>query len=134
MPLARSPWFPCLRVSPLPAGAECPPPWGIMWAGQNPRPAQRRGIPRRLRRRRPPRIMTPVPRLAAPLASYNVLFTRGLAAGPLCAFPLLRRFTGNVPAAGLGALVFGFSPAVLASGFGHVNLALTAPMTISLLL
>ena len=82
----------------------------------------------------PALIMAPVTLLAGPLAAYNVLFILGLAAGPLCAFPLLRRFVDNVPAAGLGALVFGFSPAVLASGFGHINLALTAPMTISLLL
>ena len=58
----------------------------------------------------PALIMTPVTLLAGPLAAYNVLFVLALATGPLCAFPLLRRFTGSVPAAGLGALVFGFSP------------------------
>lgn len=82
----------------------------------------------------PALIMTPVTLLAGPLASYNVLLILGLAAGPLCAFPLLRRFTGNVTAAGLGALVFGFSPAVLASGFGHLNLVLTALLPVILLL
>lgn len=82
----------------------------------------------------PALIMTPVTLLAGPLAAYNVLFILGLTAGPLCAFPLLRRFTGNVPAAGLGALVFGFSPAVLASGFGHLNLVLTGLLPITLLL
>ena len=82
----------------------------------------------------PALIMTPVTLLAGPLASYNVLFVLGLATGPLCAFPLLRRFTGSVPAAGLGALVFGFSPAVLASGIGHINLVLTGLMPITLLL
>jgi hypothetical protein len=82
----------------------------------------------------PALIMTPVTLLAGPLASYNVLFILGLAAGPLCAFPLLRRFAGNVPAAGLGALAFGFSPAVLASGFGHLNLVLTGLLPIILLL
>ncbi len=82
----------------------------------------------------PALVMAPVTLLAGPLAAYNVLFILGLAAGPLCAFGLLRRFTASVPAAGLGALVFGFSPAVLASGFGHVNLALTGLMPLSLLL
>ena len=82
----------------------------------------------------PALIMTPVTLLAGPLAAYNVLFILGLAAGPLCAFPLLRRFTGSVPAAGLGALVFGFSPAVVASGIGHINLVLTGLMPVTLLL
>ena len=82
----------------------------------------------------PALIMTPVTLLAGPLAAYNVLFVLALATGPLCAFPLLRRFTGSVPAAGLGALVFGFSPAVLASGFGHINLVLTGLMPVTLLL
>ncbi len=81
----------------------------------------------------PALVMAPVTLLAGPLAAYNVLFILGLATGPLCAFPLLRRFTGSVPAAGLGALVFGFSPAVLAAGFGHVNLVLTGLMPLSLL-
>jgi hypothetical protein len=82
----------------------------------------------------PALIMTPVTLLAGPLASYNVLFVLALATGPLCAFPLLRRFTSSVPAAALGALVFGFSPAVLASGFGHINLVLTGLMPVTLLL
>ena len=82
----------------------------------------------------PALVMTPVTLLAGPLAAYNVLFVLALATGPLCAFPLLRRFTGSVPAAGLGALVFGFSPAVLASGIGHINLVLTGLMPITLLL
>ena len=82
----------------------------------------------------PALVMTPVTLLAGPLASYNVLFVLALATGPLCAFALLRRFTDSVPAAGLGALVFGFSPAVLASGIGHINLVLTGLMPITLLL
>jgi len=82
----------------------------------------------------PALIMTPVTLLAGPLASYNVLFVLALATGPLCAFGLLRRFTDSVPAAGLGALVFGFSPAVLASGIGHINLVLAGLMPVTLLL
>jgi hypothetical protein len=39
-----------------------------------------------------------------------------------------------VTAAGLGALVFGFSPAVLASGLGHINLVLTGLVPVTLLL
>jgi len=82
----------------------------------------------------PALIMTPVTLLAGPLAAYNVLFILGLAAGPVCAFPLLRRFCEHDAAAGLGAIMFGFSPAVLASGLGHINLVLTGLMPIMLLL
>jgi hypothetical protein len=82
----------------------------------------------------PALVMTPVTLLADPLAAYNVLFVLALATGPLCAFPLLRRFTGSRVAAGLGALVFGFSPAVIAAGLGHINLVLTGLMPITLLL
>jgi hypothetical protein len=79
-------------------------------------------------------VMSPVTLLAGPLVSYNLLFVLGLAAGPLCAFPLLRRFVRSAPAAGLGAMVFGFSPAMIASGLGHLNLVLTGLMPIMLLL
>ena len=82
----------------------------------------------------PALVMTPVTLLAGPLAAYNVLFVLALATGPLCAFPLLRRVTGSRVAAGLGALVFGFSPAVIAAGLGHINLVLTGLMPITLLL
>jgi len=82
----------------------------------------------------PALLMTPVTLLAGPVASYNLLFILGLAAGPVCAFPLLRRFADSRVAAGLGALVFGFSPAVLAAGLGHIDLALTGLMPITLLL
>jgi hypothetical protein len=61
----------------------------------------------------------PVTLLGGPLAAYNVLFVLGLATGRVCAFPLLRRFTSSRAAAGLGALLFGFSPAVIAAGLGH---------------
>jgi hypothetical protein len=74
----------------------------------------------------PALLMAPVTLLAGPLAAYNVAFIAGLAAGPVCAFPLMRRFAARDWAAAAGALAFGFSPAVLAAGLGHLNLALTA--------
>jgi len=82
----------------------------------------------------PALVMTPVTLLAGPLAAYNVLFVLGLATGPVCAFPLLRRFTSSRAAAGLGALVFGFSPAVIAAGLGHLDLVLTGLLPVTLLL
>jgi hypothetical protein len=82
----------------------------------------------------PALLMAPVTMLAGPLASYNLLFLLGLTAGPVCALPLFRRFVRSGWAAGLGALVFGFSPAVLTSGLGHINLVLTELMSLMLVL
>ncbi len=82
----------------------------------------------------PALIMTPVTGLAGPLAAYNTLFVLGLAAGPVCAFALLRRFVASAWAAAVGGLVFGFSPAVLAAGLGHLDLVLIGLMPVMLLL
>ena len=82
----------------------------------------------------PALLMAPVTVLAGPLASYNLLFVLGLAAGPVCALPLFRRFARNDWAAALGAMLFGFSPAVLAAGVGHINLVLTELMTLMFVL
>jgi hypothetical protein len=82
----------------------------------------------------PALLLAPVTAVAGPLAAYNLLFVVGLAAGPVCALPLFRRFVRNDWAAALGALLFGFSPAVLAAGIGHINLVLTALMSLMLVL
>ncbi len=82
----------------------------------------------------PALLLAPVTALAGPLAAYNLLFLLGLAAGPVCALPLMRRFVSTGWTAALGALVFGFSPAVLISGMGHINLVLTELMSLMLVL
>ncbi|HTT53122.1 MAG TPA: hypothetical protein VMH35_17135 [Streptosporangiaceae bacterium] len=82
----------------------------------------------------PALVMAPVTWLAGPLAAYNTLFVLGLATGPVCAFALLRRFAGRNWAAAAGGLVFGFSPAVLAAGLGHLDLVLIGLMPVMLLL
>ena len=82
----------------------------------------------------PALIMYPVTALAGPLAAYNTLFVLGLAAGPVCAFALLRRFVPSAWAAAVGGLVFGFSPAVLAAGLGHLDLVLIGLMPVILML
>jgi hypothetical protein len=79
-------------------------------------------------------LLAPVTALFGPLASYNVLFILGLAAGPVCALPLFRRFVRSGWAAAVGATIFGFSPAVLAAGIGHINLVLTELMSLMLVL
>jgi hypothetical protein len=82
----------------------------------------------------PALIIYPVTVLAGPLAAYNTLFVLGLAAGPVCAFALLRRFVARTWAAAVGGLVFGFSPAVLAAGLGHLDLVLIGLLPVILLL
>ena len=82
----------------------------------------------------PALIMAPVTAAAGPLAAYNTLFVLGLAAGPVCAFALLRRFVRSNWAAAVGGLVFGFSPAVLAAGLGHLDLVLIGLLPVILLL
>ena len=83
----------------------------------------------------PALLMAPVTALAGPLAAYNLLFVVGLAAGAglrLAAVP------GGSPATAgpqaLGAVLFGFSPAVLAAGLGHINLVLTELMPVMFVL
>ena len=82
----------------------------------------------------PALLLAPVTLLAGPLAAYNVAFIAGLAAGPVCAFPLMRRFAARDWAAAAGALAFGFSPAVLAAGLGHLDLALIALMPLMMVI
>ena len=82
----------------------------------------------------PALISYPVTALAGPLAAYNTLFVLGLAAGPVCAFALLRRFVRSDWAAAVGGLVFGFSPAVLAAGLGHLDLVLIGLLPVILML
>ena len=82
----------------------------------------------------PALLLAPVTLLAGPLAAYNVAFIAGLAAGPVCAFPLMRRFAARDWAAAAAALAFGFSPAVLAAGLGHLNLALIALMPLMMVI
>jgi hypothetical protein len=78
-------------------------------------------------------LMAPVTLLAGPMISYNLLFVLGLAAGPVCAFPLFRRFVRGNFAAAVGAMLFGFCPSVLASGLGHINLVLIGLIPLMLL-
>ncbi len=82
----------------------------------------------------PALIITPVTALVGPLAAYNTLFVLGLATGPVCGFALLRRFTAHTWTAAVGGLVFGFSPAVLAAGLGHLDLVLIGLLPVILLL
>jgi hypothetical protein len=70
----------------------------------------------------PGALLTPVTLLAGPQASIAVLLTAGFAGSAFAMFAVLRRWGAGLPAAGLGAAVYGFSPALVQSSMGHYDL------------
>ena len=70
----------------------------------------------------PGALLTPVTLLAGPQVSLTVLLTAGFAGSAFAMFTVLRRWDVSVPAAGLGAAVYGFSPALVQSSMGHYDL------------
>ncbi len=81
-------------------------------------------------------LMTPVTLLAGPQVSLNVLLTLGFAGSAAAMFIVLRRWDVSVTAAALGGALYGFSPALVASGIGHYHLllAMLPPLIIDRLL
>ncbi|HWB67248.1 MAG TPA: hypothetical protein VG708_10535, partial [Mycobacteriales bacterium] len=79
-------------------------------------------------------LLTPVTLLANPSVSYDVLLVGGITVATVAAFALLRRLVRNDVAAAIGALLYGFSPAIVAAGIGHLSLAITAAIPVVLLL
>jgi hypothetical protein len=67
-------------------------------------------------------LLAPVTLLAGPQVSLTVLLTAGFAGSGTAMFAVLRRWRVGVPAAALGAAVYGFSPALLHSAIGHYDL------------
>jgi hypothetical protein len=69
-------------------------------------------------------LLAPVTLLAGAQVSYNLLLVAGFAGSGYTAFRLLRRHGGvGLGPSVIGGAVFGFSPAVLHAGVGHVSLA-----------
>jgi hypothetical protein len=66
--------------------------------------------------------LAPLTLLAGPQASLTVLMTAGFAGSALAMFAVLRGRGASAAAAGAGGLVYGFSPALVASGLGHYDL------------
>ena len=66
--------------------------------------------------------LAPVTLLAGPQVSATVLITAGFAGSALAMFVVLRRWDVSAPAAALGGLVYGFSPAAVPSAIGHYDL------------
>jgi hypothetical protein len=67
-------------------------------------------------------LLAPVTLLFGPQFSLNVLMTVGFAGSATAMFAVLRRWQVGVPAAALGAAVYGFSPALVQSAIGHYDL------------
>jgi len=81
-------------------------------------------------------VLAPVTLLAGPQASLTILLTAGFAGSAASLFFVLRRWGASVGAAALGGAVYGFSPAMLASGIGHFQLqfAVLPPLIIDAVL
>ena len=67
-------------------------------------------------------LLAPVTLLFGPQVSLTVLMTAGFAGSATAMFAVLRRWQVGVPAAALGAAVYGFSPALVQSAIGHYDL------------
>ena len=81
-------------------------------------------------------LLTPVTLLAGPQVSLTVLLTLGFAGSAATMFWVLRRWSVSTWPAALGGAVYGFSPAMAASGLGHyhVQFAVLPPLIIDALL
>lgn len=63
-------------------------------------------------------LMSPVTLAFGPIAAFNVVMTLGIATSALGGYYLLRQFVHRWPAF-VGALIYGFSPFVVAHGLAH---------------
>src|SRR5438128_444098 len=66
--------------------------------------------------------LAPIGHLAGFVLAYNVLMTAGVALSAWTAFLLIRRFVSSSLAAGVGGLLYGFSPFMTAHSLGHSQL------------
>ena len=69
-------------------------------------------------------LMTPVTLALGPVFAYNLLLTLGVGLSGWTAFLAIRRYVNNPVAAGMGALIYGFSPYVLGQAYGHLHVAI----------
>jgi hypothetical protein len=67
-------------------------------------------------------VLAPVTLIAGPQTSMTIVMTAGFAGSALAMFAVLRRWDIRVPAAAIGGLVYGFSPAMMHSALGHYDL------------
>ncbi len=80
-------------------------------------------------------IFWPVTVALGPVAAYNLVVTLALPLTAWCGFLLLRRYVGSPLAAGLGGLLYGFSPYMLGQSLAHpqMTMAFLPPLILLLL-
>jgi hypothetical protein len=69
-------------------------------------------------------LMTPITLTLGPVFAYNALLTLGVGLSGWTAFLAIRRYVSNPAAAGVGALLYAFSPYVLGQAYGHLHVAI----------
>jgi hypothetical protein len=81
-------------------------------------------------------IMSPITAIAGPQVSLNLLLVLGFAGSAASLYFVLRRWGASIIASAIGGALYGFSPAMIASGIGHYHLvlALVPPLIIDALL
>lgn len=67
-------------------------------------------------------LISPITIAIGPIASFNVLVWLAFPVSATACFVLLVRWTTWMPAACIGALIYGFSPYMVAEGLGHLNI------------
>src|SRR5579864_1886921 len=75
----------------------------------------------------------PVTAIWGAVVTYNVIMTAAMALSAFFAFLIVRRYVKNDAACFAGALLFGFSPGVIAQEYGHAQVAFSAvtiPLTL----
>jgi hypothetical protein len=79
-------------------------------------------------------VLWPVTATLGPAAAYNVLMTLGPPLSAWTAFLALRRWRATTVAAAAGALLYGFSPLLMAHAYGHPNITLAVYPPLALML
>ena len=75
-------------------------------------------------------LLSPITSIFGPVLTYNTVETLGLALSASSAYLLIRRHVASHLAAGLGGLLYGFSPWILGESLGHshVTMAFLPPI------
>lgn len=79
-------------------------------------------------------VLGPITNIGGSILAYNVLATVALALSAWTAFLLIRRFVSSQVAAGVGGMLYGFSPFMTAHSLGHAHLTLAFMPPVLLLL
>ncbi len=81
----------------------------------------------------PALLAAPITMAVGAAAAYNVLLTASFALSSWFAFLAFRRYASSAVAAGIGGLIYGFSPYMISQGFSHLNLTVAVFPPLALL-